>query len=159
MSLTIQLHQRPATLAGNPVVDQIVGVAEQLTEQWFTPNVPDDARRDLLFHDALCLYEDGQMRGFLMFTSRDGRIEVTLMGIDPACRARGYGSMLMDRLFEHARKLGFTQVVAMTVPPDRKPTYAATVAFYESHGFAVTRRYDELWEDGALELVKDLQAE
>lgn len=156
MSVTIQLHQRPATLGGNPVVDQIVGVAEQLTDLWFTPNVPEDARRDLLFHDALCLYEDGQLRSFLMFTSRDGRLEITLMGTDPAVRGRGYGSMLMERLFEDARNLGFTQVVAMTVPPDRKPSYSKTVAFYESHGFVVVRRYNDLWEVGALELVKDL---
>jgi len=78
------------------------------------------------------------------------------MGTDPAVRGRGYGSMLMERLFEDARNLGFTQVVAMTVPPDRKPSYSKTVAFYESHGFVVVRRYNDLWEVGALELVKDL---
>jgi ribosomal protein S18 acetylase RimI-like enzyme len=43
-----------------------------------------------------------------------------------------------------------------TVPPDTKPAYCATLDFYEKHGFRITRRYEELWESGALELVKEL---
>jgi len=153
--ITLLLHHRPAR-TDDAVAGEIVRIATRLTERWFTPNVPEDTRRDLLFHDTFCLYEDGQVRAFLIFTSRDGRIEITLMGTDPACRGRGYGSLLMERFLQHGRDLGFEQAVAMTVPPDTKPAYAATVAFYERHGFVVTRRYDELWEDGALELVRPL---
>lgn len=155
-TLTIALHPRPAASGDTADATEIVRIAALLTECWFTDNVPEDTRRDLLFHDAFCLYEDERMRGFLTFTSRDGRIEITLMGVDPACRGRGYGSLLMERFLQHGRDLGFEQAVAMTVPPDTKPAYAVTVAFYEKHGFVVTRRYDELWETGALELVKDL---
>jgi hypothetical protein len=62
----------------------------------------------------------------------------------------------MERLFQHATSLGFERVVAMTVPPDVKPAYQPTLAFYRKHGFIVTRHYQELWENGALELVKRL---
>jgi ribosomal protein S18 acetylase RimI-like enzyme len=68
----------------------------------------------------------------------------------------GYGSLLIDRWADHARQLGYDRVMAMTVPPDTKPAYAATVRFYERHGFSIAKRYDELWESGALEMVKDL---
>ncbi len=152
MSAAITLHQRPT----GAVADEIVRLATLLTDPWFTPNVPADTRRDLRFHDAFCLVEDDRMRAFLVFTGRDGRIEISLMGTDPACRGRGYGSLLMERFLQHARDLGYEQAVAMTVPPEVKPAYAATVAFYKRHGFVEARRYTELWEAGALELVCDL---
>ena len=40
------------------------------------------------------------------------------------------------------------------VPPEVKPAYGATVAFYKKHGFVETRRYPDLWEAGALELSR-----
>ena len=58
MAVTIQLHQRPH----GQVADEIVEVTNLLTDQWFTGNVPEDTRRDLLFQDAFCLYEDGRLR-------------------------------------------------------------------------------------------------
>ncbi len=152
MTPLIQLYHRPAA----PVTAEIVQIARLLTEHWFTANVPEDIQRDLMFHDALCLYEDGQMQAFLVFTSLDGNLQITLMGTHPHCRGNGYGSLLMEHLFQHAASLGFEQVVAMTVPPDVKPAYQATLAFYRKHGFIVTRRYEELWENGALELIKRL---
>lgn len=149
---TIQLHQRPS----GHVAEDIIHIATLLTERWFTPNVPDDTRRDLSFHDAFCLYEEGQLRAFLVFTSLDGRIQVLLMGTHPDHHGHGYGSMLMERLLQHATALGFDAVVAMTVPPEVKSAYRATIAFYKKHGFVETKRYHELWESGAVEWVKTL---
>jgi hypothetical protein len=77
--LTIQLHRRPA----DAVVSDIVALARLLTPRWFTPNVPDDTRRDLLFHDAWCAYEGDALRAFLVFTGWDGALYITLMGIHP----------------------------------------------------------------------------
>ncbi len=149
----IQLYQRPSGL----VVDEIVALAKALVSDWFTPNVPGDARRDLAFHDVLCLYHRERLVSFLMFTSIDGALNITLMGTDPAERGHGAGSRLMTHFFEHAKGLGYDQIIAMTVPPDVKPVYAPTVRFYEKHGFVLNRRYDELWESGAIELIKNLK--
>ena len=91
-----------------------------------------------------------------MFTSLDGRLQILLMGVHPDDRGRGYGSLLMEHLLQHAQALGFAEVVAMTVPAEVKPAYQATIAFYQKHGFVARKRYQELWEDGALELVKTL---
>ena len=150
----IELHQRPG--GRGRVGEAIVGIARLLTCEWFTPNVPGDIQRDLAFHDVLCLCHDGQLVAFLVFTSLDGALNITLMGTHPAHRGHGYGSILMERFFDHARALGYDRVVAMTVPPDTKPAYAATVRFYQRHGFVIARRYNELWESGALELVRAL---
>jgi ribosomal protein S18 acetylase RimI-like enzyme len=150
MAPTIRLYHRPS----GRVVDEIVGIASLLAGEWFTANVPGDTRRDLLFQDAFCLYETGQLRSFLVFTGWDGGLHITLMGTHPGCRRQGYGSRLMERFLQHAQEMGFDRVVALTVPPDVKPAYQATIAFYTKHGFVETRRYRELWEQGAVELVK-----
>jgi GNAT superfamily N-acetyltransferase len=152
MAVTIQLRQRPS----GDVADEIVRIAALLTEHWFTANVPGDIRRDLAFHDAWCLYEAEQLRSFLVFTSLDGNLNITLMGTHPGCHGHGYGSRLMERFLQYAQELGYDRIVALTVPADVKPAYQATVAFYKKHGFVETKRYHELWENGALELVKSL---
>jgi ribosomal protein S18 acetylase RimI-like enzyme len=152
MPLTIELHPRPR----EDITGAIVHIAELLTEHWFTPNVPEDTRRDLLFQDALCLYEDEHLRAFLVFTSWDGDIQITLMGTHPQYHHRGYASILMEHFFQHVQTLGFDRIIAMTVPADVKPSYAPTIAFYKKHGFMETRRFTELWEQGALELVKTI---
>jgi ribosomal protein S18 acetylase RimI-like enzyme len=96
------------------------------------------------------------LRSFLMFTSLDGCINITLMGTHPGCHGQGYGSMLIERLLQRALALGFNKIGVMTVPADMKPAYQATIGFYKKHGFVETKRYQELWESGAVELVRIL---
>lgn len=152
MDCEVQLFSRPP----KEIIEQIVEIARLLTEKWFTANVPDDIAKDLLFHDALCLFRQGKIVSFLVFTSLDGAINITLLGTHPDFRAQGLGSILMNHLFEHVKRLGFDRVVAFTVPPDVKPSYTPTVQFYQKHGFTLRKRYDNLWESGAIELVREL---
>lgn len=150
-----ELYTRPG-LGDLPVVDQILAIARELTGEWFTPDVCESLPNDLKFHDALCLEVDGRVASFITFSSMDGSLYITLMGTDPSLRGQGHGSKLMEVLFDHARSLGFGGIVAQTVPPSAKPCYAATVGFYEKHGFVIEKEYTELWETGALQLRKKL---
>ena len=153
MNYKIQLYQRPEKAA----IKQIVEIAKLLTDKWFTSNVPGDIEKDLLFHDALCLLsQEGRLVSFLVFTSLDGSINITLMGTHPDFMGKGYGSILMNHFFEYVKSLKFHRIVAFTVPPDTKPSYDSTLKFYLKHGFEIKKRYYELWEYGAIELVKDL---
>ncbi len=153
MKYEIQLYQRPE----KEVIQQIVKIARLLTENWFTANVPGDIEKDLLFHDAFgLLNQEGRLISFLVFTSLDGSINITLMGTHPDFIGKGYGSILMNHFFEYVRSLGFHKVVVFTVPPDTKPSYESTVEFYKKHGFEIKKRYNELWESGAIELAKVL---
>ncbi|MCL6592104.1 MAG: GNAT family N-acetyltransferase [Firmicutes bacterium] len=152
MNYEIQLYQRP----DKEIINQIVDIAELLTEKWFTSNVPEDIRKDLLFHDALCLINQRKIVSFLVFTSINGEINISLMGTHPDFRGKGFGSILINHLFQYVKDLGFNRVVAFTVPPDTKPSYDSTVKFYEKNGFKFKKRYNELWESGAIELVKEL---
>lgn len=153
MDLDIKLFQRPEL----NVKEKIIEIVELLTGKWFTQNVPEDTRNDLLFHDVFCLMNDEKLLSFIIFTSLDGSINITLMGTHPEHHGKGLGRILLNQFFDYVVKLGFKRIVVLTVPPDVKNSYKGTVDFYIKNGFEINRRYNELWEKGALELIKNLQ--
>lgn len=148
----IELHQRPLGL----IRDEIVVIAQELTSRWFTQNVPGDTYRDLGFQDVLILKKGDVIVSFIMFTSLDGTIQISLMGTRPESMGKGYGSILMNELCSHVKSLGFNRIIVYTVPPDKKPAYSSTLGFYKKQGFRITKRFEELWESGALQLVKEV---
>jgi len=152
---SIELYQRPA-LDNKPAVDQMVAIVSELTGEWFEDDVQEYLPRDLMYQDALCVEVDGKIASFIVFTSFDGSILITLMGTDPSFRGQGLGSKLMEGLFDHARGLGFRDVFLWTVPPSVDPRRAATIGFYQKHGFVIEKEYKELWQDGALQMRKTL---
>ena len=149
----IQLVQRPT----NQVADEIVSLVRLLSPEWFTPDVPEDTRRDLLFQDAFCLRQDEKLLSCVVFTCWDGALNITLFATHPDYRGQGWGSMLMRHFANYARQLGFKHIVVLTVPPDTKPVYQATLQFYQKHGFVLTKRIENLWGSGSLKLVKTLE--
>ena len=149
---TIEMHSRP----NGAIRDEIVSIARALTTEWFTANVPDDTFRDLLFQDVLILRKATRIESFIMYTCLDGIIQLSLMGTRLESREKGFGSILIEAFFQRIKEMGFQQIMVYTVPPDTKPAYASTVRFYQQHGFKILRRYNELWEHGALQLIKDL---
>lgn len=151
----IEVHQRPS----GAIRDEIVEIAQELTSEWFTLNVPSDTFYDLGFQDVMILREAGRIVSFIMFTCLDGTIQLSLMGTRLDSRAKGFGSILIDKFSEYIQSMGFNRIMVYTVPPDTKPAYAATLRFYQNHGFRITRRFNELWESGAIQLVKDLSVE
>jgi ribosomal protein S18 acetylase RimI-like enzyme len=148
--MEIELHIRP----GGSAAEEILEIVDHLTDRWFSPDVAAATRRDLLFHDVLCAKQDGRTRSFLMFTSHDGMLQITLMGTSPDCHRQGFGSALLSRLNRHARDLGFDEIVTFTVPPSSNPAYQSTVEFYQKHGFRIVKKYTDLWRSGAWELRK-----
>jgi len=150
--MRIEIYKRPT----GPVAKEIISIVKELTGNWFTEDVAPATQRDLFFQNVVCGLEDGRICSFIMFTSHDGMIEITLMGTNPKYRGQGFGSALMERLFSFAKELGFSEIVTFTVPPTSKPAYQATVDFYQKLGFRVVKKYTELWQNGAWELRKSL---
>jgi ribosomal protein S18 acetylase RimI-like enzyme len=104
----------------------------------------------------MVLRQSETVLSFIMFTCLDGDIHISLMGTRPEYIGKGCGSRLMNEYFNYVKELGFERIIVYTVPPDTKPSFYPTVAFYQRHGFEVTKRYDELWETGALQLTRKL---
>jgi ribosomal protein S18 acetylase RimI-like enzyme len=152
MECQINVYRRPE----RNIASRIREISELLTERWFTDNVPGDTERDLMFQDAMCLSLNGLIVSFIMFTCLDGTINISIMGTHPDYRGRGLGSELIKYFFTYVRNLGFEEIKVFTVPPEAKPSYKETVEFYEKHGFRIKKRYTELWEKGAIELIKVL---
>ncbi len=148
----IEIHQRPS----GAIRDEIVSIAQELTSSWFTLNVPNDTYYDLGYQDVMILKQAGRIVSFIMFTCLDGTIHLSLMGTRLESRTRGFGSILINKFCEHIQSLGFNRIMVYTVPPDKKPAYSATLRFYQRHGFRITRRFEELWDCGAIQLVKEL---
>jgi ribosomal protein S18 acetylase RimI-like enzyme len=153
----IQLYQRPNSKPPNiKIVQGIYDIAKSLTSKWFTANVPDDTLRDLMFHDVFCLQKGRKILSFILFTSWDGMMYISLMGTQSEFQGKGLGSRLMEQFLQHARGLGFQNAAVMTIPEDVKPIYGPTIRFYEKHGFKIAKRTNEIWENGALLLIKKL---
>ncbi len=156
MDYSIDLCQRPG-LIDMAITEQVVDITKELTGEWFTPDVPDSVRMDLKFQDVVCLEIGGKVVAFIMFTSCDGAINLTLVGARLNARGKGYGSRLMEYLIKHVRHLGFNRMEVLTIPPKQMPRYEATVCFYQKHGFVIDREITDLWESSpALKLVKSL---
>ena len=151
--MEIEILSRPT----GSTADEILSIVDDLTGEWFTPDVAPATRHDLLFQDVVCGKKSGRIRAFIMFTSHDGAILITLMGTHPHWRGRGFGSSLMDCLVTHAKALGFSEIVTFTVPPASKSAYGATVKFYEKRGFVKVKEYSDLWQSGAWEFRKSLR--
>ncbi len=152
----IKLYQRPNAQPPNkPIVDGVYEIAKSLTSKWFTANVPDEVLHDLQFHDVFCLHKADEILSFLVFTSWDGMMYISLMGTRPEFQGKGLGSKLIERFFQYTRGLGFESVAVLTIPEEYKPIYGPTIRFYEKHGFKVIRR-STFWENGALHLIKKL---
>jgi len=138
------------------IKDQILKIVQDLTPYWFTENVLHDTANDLLFQDVVYLVENDKIISFIIFTCWDGSIYITLMGTDPGYKNHGYGTILINSFFERVKSLGFNKIKLLTVPAETKPHYAQTIKFYEKNGFFATKRFNEIWESGALLLEKEI---
>lgn len=135
-------------------IDQIVAIALDYTADYFTENVPDDTRNDLLFQRVACLKDGNEIVSFIVFTCLDGCPHITLLATKRAYTGQGYGKLTMQQFVSHVDEMGFRCIEVMTVMPESKPVYFSTVQFYKSVGFIITNIYPFLWESGAIKLKK-----
>jgi ribosomal protein S18 acetylase RimI-like enzyme len=150
LSERILLFRRPE----EAVITDLLSIIDLLTPSWFSENVVEDTRKDLYFQDAICLTVDGRIVSFIIFTSWEGNLYITLMATHPEYQHQGYGSVLLLSFFEHAGNIGFKEIKLLTVPPEVKPNYESTISFYQRHGFYTSKSFREIWGSGALELTR-----
>ena len=80
--------------------------------------------------EALCVREDGQVVGVLLYSSKHNMI--CCLAVDPACRRRGYASAL---LAEALRSLDRTRDITVSTFREGDPWGDAPRALYAKFGF------------------------
>ena len=132
---------------------EIYALTQALSPEFFTPDFPDSLRRDMLMQRAFCLREGGSIRAAIVYTGMEGSAYINVMLAAPGHAGKGAGSVLMAAFVGHVEaEYGLRSIDLDTFSPETKPSYAATVAFYEKHGFAITRRTPDYWGPGTLTL-------
>jgi GNAT superfamily N-acetyltransferase len=149
---TMKVLHRPGK--NTRVVRSALSIITPLTGDWFTKDVVENIAFDLHFQDMAAFYVHGRMTSFIVFTGMDGSVLITLMATARECHGRGYGTRLYQWFERYIRRRGCDTVRLQTVPGDINPNYRSTIAFYEKLGFVFTKRYNELWEHGAVEYAK-----
>lgn len=140
--------------ASQDTIESICEIAQDYTRDYFTLNVPDDTKNDLIFQQVMYLVNNNEVVSFIVFTCWDGSPNITLMATKRECSGEGYGKTLIQHLVTYLTELGFNRIELFTVPPEVKPVYKNTVAFYERAGFKIEKVYSQLWESGAVKMVK-----
>ena len=131
---------------------QIVAIAEDYTQDFFTKGLPEDIFVDMGFQRAICVKIKAEIIAFVVFTCLDGSLHPTLMATKRNFSGKGYGKILMNKLIEYAEKHGLNSIELYTFSPQSRPKYAATVGFYKSMGFEIDREHKDLWEKGTTTL-------
>ena len=131
---------------------QIVEIARDYTKDYFTDNYPEDMKTDMLFQRAVMLKKGSEIVSCIVFTCLDGSAHITMMATKRDFINKGYGKLLMRLFAEYVSELGLNSIELYTYSPESRPVYAATVGFYESVGFMITREHKDLWEIGTTTL-------
>lgn len=81
--------------------------------------------------------EEGDAAGFTLVRAAPGEEELLLIGVDPAYRRRGLGSILLERLFAAAKDRGAERVFL------EMRSNNPAISLYQAHGFTpIGRRRD-----------------
>ena len=130
-------------------VDIVAGLPE-----FFTPDVVDKVRADLLTHDCWVLVEDGAVAAFAI-VARRGRCrqavaEVLWAATSAALRNRGIGTALIEQVLDELGDDTRLVEVKTLDPSAGYEPYLATYAFWTARGFVHVDTIDPLpgWAPG-----------
>jgi hypothetical protein len=150
----IKILRRPGK--NKKIVEKIVKIINTMTGKWFTANVAENVVYDLYYQDLILLFDKREIQSFILFTCIDGSIQIMLMATRIDKHNMGYGKRLYEWFEKYIKQRGFNSIIVQTVPDDVNENYKGTINFYNKRGFKFKKRYNELWEHGAIELEKKL---
>lgn len=116
--------------------EAVLQIAGKLTK-WFDADAISRAiPTDLNFHKIIVATQDSQIVGFLSFSSEEGHVFISWLGVSEEVQGRGIGTKLLKFLEEELLKLNINKLQAETLSEkiDYEP-YVKTRAFYEKMGF------------------------
>lgn len=114
----------------------ILEIARSLHPRWFSELGIRDIARDLQVEKGL-IAEDEQTVGFVVYRAKDGRAELSWIGVRPEFHRRGIGRALMNALekllVQGGSRILEVSTVAATIADE---FYARTRSFYHAVGFS-----------------------
>ncbi|MCX6809101.1 MAG: GNAT family N-acetyltransferase [Candidatus Berkelbacteria bacterium] len=111
---------------------------------------------DLKFHKGLAAEVNGEVVGFLTYSSFEGEVFISWLGVNPDCQRQGIGKSLVLKLENILDEYGFDslKVETLSAKIEYEP-YERTRAFYKKIGFseAETRSFISKADQEELEMV------
>jgi predicted acetyltransferase len=92
-------------------------------------------RKDLKYQDAMALEDEDGIVCFIMFTSLEGEINITFIGIDGLSQKKGYASALLKVFKQRVKLNGFDKIVVKLPDPQKYENYKSTEHFYLKNDF------------------------
>lgn len=115
----------------------MIVVAKNLHPKWFDRfAINKSMPLDLRIHKGFVAEENGEILGFITYTSNDGETKISWIGVNPKFQRKGIGTKLLKRLEKELNKLGAKELRVETVAETEnyKP-YEITRTFYKKMGF------------------------
>ncbi len=158
-----------------PTLDDVDKISEISVNGWksaYSGLIPDDYLEKLSinkskerFQDAVLnksenidVYEDVYVKAFAFHNrSRDEDLkeyyELTAIYVDPKLKNQGIGSKLIKYIENHAKKLGYTNLLIWVLEGNNK-----SINFYKKHGYKFDGKTKdiEMWNCRELRLSKEI---
>ncbi len=119
----------------------IIDVAKKLHPKWFdnfaiNKSIP----LDLKIHKGFVAEEKDKIIGFLTFTSNDGEVKISWMGVEPKFHRKKVGTKLLEALEKELKNLCLEELRVDTLAESTKSeSYEKTRLFYKKRGFKVEK--------------------
>jgi len=123
-------------------LDSIKRLIQDLHPEWFTEEALENIPRDIQFARCYVVERAEIIVGFISVHSHDGKSMIGWLGVDKKLRGVGIGRLLLKKVENELKKLGYKDLSVETVgecTPLYKP-YAETLKFYISMGFEVVKK-------------------
>jgi ribosomal protein S18 acetylase RimI-like enzyme len=117
--------------------DGVMKVAKSLNPGWFDDYaISHEIPLDLKLHRGYIALQNNKVVGFITFSSEDGDIKITWLGVDLESHRNGIGGLLLKELEKLARDLGVRKIEVETLSEREEwEPYNRTRAFYIKNDF------------------------
>ncbi len=117
--------------------DKIMGVAKKLHPKWFDKfAISKSIPLDLKIHKGFVVEEKGKIYGFITYTSKEGAVDISWLGVDPKLHRKKIGTKLINFLEKELKKIGVKELRVETLAESVEyEPYERTRIFYKKIGF------------------------
>lgn len=120
---------------------EMIRIAKKLHPKWFDKfAVNKSMPLDLKIHKGFVAEEKNKILGFITYTSNEGEVKISWIGVNPEFQKRWIGTELLKKLEKELKRIGIKELRVETVAETEnyKP-YEITRAFYKKLNFKVER--------------------